>query len=84
MRESSIMTAEERGTEMMQIPMGQLPYMAVMFSKHLCSQVGGCMEVMLTAYIVYAQCVEKLECTDDLYKVREEHKDWFRQQGYKV
>ncbi len=70
-------TAEERGMEMMRIPMGQLPPLALEFAKHLCSQVGMCMEILLTAYTVYAQCVEQLECTDDLYLARPQDKDWF-------
>jgi len=79
-----MMTAEERGSQMfMEIPTGELPYMAVMFAKHLAKKLGGCSEVMITAYTIYAQCVEGLECTDDLYKAREEDKQWFREQGYK-
>lgn len=76
-------TAEERGMEMMTIPRGQLPYMSVIFAKHLCGQVGMCMEVLLTAYTVYAQCVEGLKCTDDLYIARNVDRDWFRDKGYK-
>ena len=77
-------TAEERGMAMMTVPMGQLPYIAVMFNKHKCAKLGGCMEVFLTSWTVYAQCVEGLECTDDLYIAREEDKQWFRNEGYEI
>lgn len=75
-------TAEERGMEMMHIPTGRLPYIAVMFAKHLCKQYGGCGEVLLSAWTVYAQCIEGLECTDDLYKVMPEHQAWFDNREY--
>jgi hypothetical protein len=71
-------TAEERGMEMMNIPMGKLPPLAVEFAKKLTKEVGTCMEVLLTAWTVYAQCAEKLPCTDDLYQPREEDIQWFK------
>ena len=71
------MTAEERGMEMMQLPMKDLPDLARKFAQYLCLQVGVCMEVLLTAYTVYAQCVEDLPCTDDLYLASPLHEEWF-------
>jgi hypothetical protein len=76
------MDAVERGQELMFIKMKDLPPLALDFAKELCRKLGGCMEVFLTAYAVYAQCVEGLECSDDLYLVREEHAEWFRLKGY--
>ena len=73
------MTAEERGMEMMSIPFKDLPPLAVDFAHHLCKKVGMCGEVLLTAWTVYAQCVEGLECMDDLYRVREPDAEWFRE-----
>ena len=72
------MTAEERGQQMMGIPINQLPLIAREFAKKKCMEVGMCMEVLLTAWIVYAQCVENLPCEDDLYMARPEDKEWFR------
>jgi hypothetical protein len=71
------MDAVKRGTEMMHVPMNQLPPLAVEFAKKLCREVGGCMEVLLTAYVVYAQLVEGLPCDDDLYTARDVDKAWF-------
>ena len=70
-------TAEERGMEMMFIPMGELPPLALKFLKKLCGEIGGCGETYLTAWTVYAQCVEGLSCNDDLYKARIEDIAWF-------
>lgn len=53
-KEQTTKTATERGQEMMLIPMGQLPPLAREFAQHLCQQVGMCMEVLLTAWCVYA------------------------------
>lgn len=72
-------TAEQRGMEMMLVPMGQLPPLATEYAKKLCREVGGCMETFLTAWTVYAQCVEGLDCTDKLYKARDEDKKWFNE-----
>jgi len=63
---------------MMVTPMKDLPVIAVDFAKHLCHQFGGCMEVFLTAWTVYAQCIEGLQCTDELYKANDEHIEWFK------
>jgi hypothetical protein len=71
------MTAQERGMEMMSIPMGKLPPLAVEFAKQLCNKVGMCMEVLLTAWTVYAQCVEGLTCDDPLYTASPEDRAWF-------
>jgi hypothetical protein len=78
------MTAEERGMEMLHMPMKDLPPLALAFAKHLCSEVGMCIEVFLTAYTVYAQVVEGLECTDDLYRARADHETWLRQRVAEV
>jgi len=72
-------TAEKRGMEMMLIPMGELPTLAIEFGKHLCKEFGGCGEVLITAYAVYAQCVEGLPCTDDNYRARPQDKEWFEE-----
>lgn len=71
------MSAEERGMAMMHEPMRGLPPLALEFAKKLCGEVGMCMETLLTAYTVYAQCVEGLPCTDDLYQARPVDVAWF-------
>jgi len=76
-------TAEQRGMEMMSIPIGKLPPIARAFANKLCKEMGMCMEVLLTAWTVYAQCVEGLTCTDDLYKARESDIMWFKEQKRK-
>ncbi len=73
------MTAEERGAQMMSVPIGQLPPIAVEFARDLCRQVGKCGEVLLTAWTIYAQCVENLPCTDDLYLARGVDETWFQE-----
>lgn len=72
-------TAEQRGLQMMEIKLKDVPPLALEFCRHLCSELGGCMEVLLTAWTVYAQCVEGLECTDDLYRARPQDIAWFKE-----
>lgn len=78
------MTAEERGAEMMWIKMSELPKLAVDFAKKLTREVGMCSEVLLTAWTVYAQCVEGLECTDSLYLARPQDRAWFEEQRRQI
>ena len=72
------MTAVERGTEMLIKPLGTLPWLAVEFARHLAGELGWSGEVLLTAWIVYAQVVENLPCDDTSYQAREIDRDWFR------
>lgn len=78
------MDAVDRGWQLMEVPVKDLPDLANQFRNHLARQVGICMEVCLTAYAVYAQCVEGLECKDDLYIARLEDRQWFRDRGYDI
>ena len=71
------MTAEERGSEMMKVPMNTLPPLALAFCKQRCSELGGCGEVFLTSWIVYAQEIEGLRCKNKLYKSSKADKKWF-------
>jgi hypothetical protein len=75
----SDLTAEQRGRQMMEAKLKDLPPLAVEFCQHLCHESGGCMETFLTAWTVYAQCVEGLECSDDLYHARPQDIAWFRE-----
>lgn len=71
------MDAVKRGTEMLNQPMNQLPTLATEFAQKLCREVGVCLEVLLTAYVVYAQIVEGLPCDDSLYQARDNDREWF-------
>ncbi len=72
------MTADERGQQLMRVPMNQLPPVALNYARHLCQKYGACCEVYLTAYVQYANVVEGLEIEDDGYKpVMPEDIQWF-------
>lgn len=71
-------TAEQRGAAMMRTPLGELPSLAVEFARAQCQRLGGCGEVLLTSWIVYAQCVEGLVCHTALYRSSREDWEWFR------
>lgn len=71
------MTAEQRGMELLTMPMKDLPDLASQFARFLCQKYGGCTEVFLTAYTVYAQLAESRTCTDDLYFPDSEALAWF-------
>lgn len=77
--ESEPSPALKRAYEMMEQPIGQLPWLAVEYMRQVSREVGFCGEVGLTAYCAYAQCVEGLECTEDLYQVEEQDRRWFEQ-----
>jgi hypothetical protein len=61
--------AVKRGIEMMSWPTRNIPTSAMLYAAYLCKSYGMCGEVLLTAYVVYAQIVEGLTCGDDLYNV---------------
>lgn len=69
--------AVSRGVELAMIPMKDLPPLAMEFLRHLAKKVGMCGEVCITAFAVYAQCVEGLPCGDSLYTARPEDREWF-------
>lgn len=65
------MTAVERAGQLMLTKRAELPELARETANRLCRRVGGCGEVMVTAFAWYAQVCEKLLCTDSLYRVDE-------------
>ena len=69
--------AAARGMELALIPMKDVPPLALDFLRHLAKKVGMCGEVCITAFAVYAQCVEGLPCGDSLYTARPEDREWF-------
>lgn len=70
-------TAEERGAELFHSKPVDIPPLAREFMEKLCAEMGACGEVMLSALTAYAQCVEGLTCSDNLYLARSEDKAWF-------
>lgn len=71
--------AMTRAMEMMQTPMKDLPKIAVEYAQVVCNEIGACGEVFLTCWAAYAQCVEGLECYDDLYIATDQAKKWFEE-----
>ncbi len=69
--------AVERGIQLATTPMKDVPLLAREFLWHLAKKVGMCGEVCITAFAVYAQCVEGLPCDDSLYAARPEDVEWF-------
>lgn len=72
------MDALKRAWEMMMMPQNQLPPLSLKYYKHLEQKNGCCGEVFLTAFAIYAQCVENLLCNDSLYMASEIDRQWFR------
>lgn len=76
---------EVAGKMFMGTPMNQLPKEALEFAKFMCSKVGMCGEVLLTAYAYYCQMVLGLKCKDDLYQIpknsHNEYTKWFIERG---
>lgn len=70
-------TAEERGQQMMMIPMNDLPLLATQYAKYMCYRYGMCGETLLTAWMAYAQCIEGLPCTTKPYVASPEAVEWF-------
>lgn len=76
------MLAEERAIQMMSIIQKDLPPLAFAYARKLCMEVGMCGEVYITAFACYAQCVEGLECKDDLYRASPDAVAWFKERGH--
>jgi hypothetical protein len=75
--------AVDAGMDMMAMKISELPPIAVEYAKRLCRQVGGCMEVFLTAWVVYCQIVEHLPCDDSLYLPNADAIKFYAENGYK-
>ena len=65
--------ALDRAHEMMDIPIKDLPDLAVEFCRYHYK------EKLLLIFAVYAQCIEKLPCKDDRYKATKEDREWFKE-----
>jgi hypothetical protein len=69
--------ALDEAIKMMQVPMKDLPSLALEFGRHLSSQYGMCMEVLLTAYACYNQAVLGMPCSNEEYRILPAHAEWF-------
>lgn len=74
---TEVADAVRRGVQLATIPMKDVPPLAIEFLRHLAKKVGMCGEVCITAFAVYAQCVEGLPCDDSLYAARPDDIEWF-------
>jgi hypothetical protein len=75
--------AVRRGMELFtKVPMDKLPDEAMIYCAYMCKKYMGCGEVMLTAYCVYAQLHEGLECDDEMYFADFRHRaEWAEAQS---
>lgn len=76
------MDAVERAQQLLNVKRSELPELARDYSYQLCGEHGWCIEVMLTAFAYYAQCVEGLLCKDPAYYPSPTAKQWFQTRGY--
>ena len=73
------MNAIERGQQLLTTKVRDVPTLAIKFANHLGREAGGgCIEVYLTAFAVYAHCAENLPCDDELYTARPQDVEWFK------
>lgn len=70
--------AVARGTELLSVKASELPPLALEYRNKLCAEFGMCIEVILTAFCHFAQCVEGLSCSDEWYQATPEAKEWFK------
>ena len=77
---------ELAGKMFMKTPINQLPKESLDFAKFMCSKIGMCGEVLLTAYAYYCQMVLGLKCEDTQYKIpnnsNNEYTKWFIDRGF--
>lgn len=64
---ADVKTAVDRAMEMMTIPTGKLPIEAVELAYYIAKELGGCGEIFITAYAIYAQVVEGYTTDDTPY-----------------
>lgn len=55
----------------------EIPALAKEYKNYLCNKVGGCLEVILTAFAHYNQAVLKMSCEDESYKIDADGVQWF-------
>jgi hypothetical protein len=71
--------AKSRAIEILKTPITEVPPLALEFAKVLIEE-HGCVteEILILAYVAYAQCVENLPCYHYELAAREEDWVWFR------
>ncbi len=71
------MTAEERATELMSMQRSKRPDL---LKQYVCERFDTeemCFELWMWAMSSYAQCIEGLVCTDELYRASRKDCEWF-------
>lgn len=76
------MDAVQRASELYQMRWADIPEPARAYVRYLQRETGAGSEVFLSAFAIFAQCVEGLRCSEAAYKARPEDREWFRQQGF--
>ncbi len=72
-----------RAHAMMVVPMRDNPPLAYKYAHYLCTEVGGSLEVYLTAWAHYAQAIEGLACDanpegcERWYVLDDRGREWF-------
>jgi len=74
--------AMDEVNEMMAMELRYINATATAYLKFMAGIYGFCGEVMVTAFAHYCQAVLNLPCKDDGYKITEEGKEWFLENGY--
>ena len=75
-KEVKKMDALDRAYQLIRVSTQNLPPLAGEFMKIFCMKCA-CLEVVISAYAIYAQLEEGCPCRDDLYIPREEDKVLF-------
>ena len=70
--------AEDRAQELFEGKGKDVPKLAMEYIKYLSQKYGGCSEIFLTGAAHYAQAIEGLKAKDDLYKINDEGREWFK------
>lgn len=72
------MTALDRAKDLMAVPLGQLPCLALACAKMFSDRMGMCGEVCLTAYAAYAEIIEGLPADDPAYEADDATREFFK------
>ena len=71
------MKATTRAHDLMNTKGNELPSLALGYRNYLCKEVGGCMEVIFTAFCHYAVIIEGCEMDDTQYEHDNAAQVWF-------
>lgn len=73
------MNAENRAWELMRTPTKNLPSLADKYVKHLCQEIGICIDVYFIGYLYYAQAIEHLKPADKIHQIDKAGRKWFKE-----